>query len=198
MGGGYFANAGAFLIKTVFGLFILAVLLRLLLQWVRADFYNPLAQFIVKLTNPVLRPLRRFIPGYAGVDLASLLLLVLLQVVEYLLIGAVSGRFLNPAGVVVLSVGELLSLTCYVFIFAIIVQAVISWINPAGYNPVTAILFRLNEPLLGPARRLLPPMGGLDLSPLIVLVVLQLTLMLIVAPLTDFGWALALSHGLDG
>ena len=194
MGGGYLGNAGVFLIKTLFGLFILAVLLRLLLQWVRADFYNPLAQFIVKVTNPALRPLRRFIPGYAGIDFAALVLAFALQWIELMIIGAISGRALSLPGLLVLSVAEIATILTYIFIGSIVIQAVISWINPASYNPVTAILYRLNEPMLGPARRLMPPIGGIDLSPLAVLIVLQLVLLLIVAPLSDIGWSLALGR----
>ena len=188
----YLGNAAVFLIQTLFGLFILAVLLRLLLQWVRADFYNPMAQFVVKVTNPVLRPLRRYVPGYAGIDFAALLLLVGLKLIELGLTAWVLDRGFGLPGLLVVTVADLLKLTTYVFIFSIIVQAVMSWVNPMGYNPVTAILYRLNEPLLGPARRLIPPISGIDLSPLAVLILLQLTLMLLVQPLSDIGWGLAL------
>ncbi|GAB6041164.1 YggT family protein [Endothiovibrio diazotrophicus] len=194
MGGGYLGNAGIFLIKTLFGLFILAVLLRLLLQWVRADFYNPLAQFVVKVTNPALRPLRRFIPGYAGIDFAALVLAFALQWIELMIIGAIGGRALSLPGLLVLSVAEIATIMTYVFIGSILVQAIISWVNPTGYNPVTAILYRLNEPLLGPIRRLMPPIGGIDLSPLAVLIILQLVLLVIIAPLSDVGWMLALGR----
>ena len=194
MGGGYLGNAGVFLIKTLFGLFILAVLLRLLLQWVRADFYNPLAQFIVKVTNPALRPLRRFIPGYAGIDFAALALAFMLQWIELMIIGAIGGRTLTIPGLLLLSVAEIATILTYIFIGSIVIQAIISWVNPASYNPVTAILYRLNEPMLGPARRLMPPIGGVDLSPLAVLIILQLVLLLIVAPLSDVGWSLALGR----
>ena len=194
MGAGYLGNAGIFLIKTLFGLFILAVLLRLLLQWVRADFYNPLAQFIVKVTNPALRPLRRFIPGYAGIDFAALALAFMLQWIELMIIGAIGGRTLTIPGLLLLSVAEIATILTYIFIGSIVIQAIISWVNPASYNPVTAILYRLNEPMLGPARRLMPPIGGVDLSPLAVLIILQLVLLLIVAPLSDVGWSLALGR----
>ena len=194
MGAGYLGNAGIFLVKTLFGLFILAVLLRLLLQWVRADFYNPLAQFIVKVTNPALRPLRRFIPGYAGIDFAALTLAFILQLIELVIIGAIGGRTLTVPGLLVLSVGELATIFTYIFIGSILIQAIISWVNPTGYNPVTAILYRLNEPMLGPARRFMPPIGGIDLSPLAVLILLQLVLLLIVAPISDIGWSLALAR----
>ncbi len=190
MGGNYVGNAATFLVDTVFGLYILIVLLRLLLQWVQADFYNPLSQFIVRATQPVLRPLRRVVPGYAGIDLASVALLVGLQFVALWLSSAFLGYSARPAGLLVLTVAELLSLTTKVFLFSILIEVVLSWVNPGARNPIIAVLHSLNRPLLGPARRLLPPMGGLDLSPLVVLVVLQLVTILLVAPMRDAAKAL--------
>ena len=190
MGGSYFGNAGAFLIQTLFGMYILAVMLRFLLQWVRADFYNPVSQFLVKVTNPPLRPLRRIIPGLFGLDLASVLLMVLLQVVMLLLLSVVTGMAVTPLGLFVLAVAQLLGLLLNVFFYGILIQAILSWVNPGVYNPVTSLLHALNEPLLRPARRLLPPISGLDLSPVIVLIALQLLSYLVAAPLIDMAYLL--------
>lgn len=187
MGGGYFSNAGVFLINTVFGLYIGAVMLRLLLQLTRADFYNPLSQAIVKLTNPALRPLRRYIPAIGQVDTSSVLLMVVLQAVNIWLIGALFGARLGLPGMVVVTVGELLSKLVYLYIFAIIIQAVASWVAPGSYNPVLNLIGALIDPLLRPIRRILPNLGGLDLSPLVAIVLLQLVLMLVVAPLGSLG-----------
>ena len=187
----YVGNAATFLIETLFGLYILVVMLRLLFQLVRADFYNPLSQFVVKATNPPLRHLRRFIPGFRGIDLASVTLLVALQLIELSLVSLVLGVAPHPVGLVILSLAQLLQLAIYVFMFSIIIQVVISWVNPGAYNPVVSLLHSLNEPLLAPARRMIPPMSGLDLSPLVVIVGLQLALLLLVAPISDLGrWLL--------
>jgi len=191
MGGNYAEHAGVFLIQTLFGLYILAIMLRFLLQWVRADFYNPVSQFLVKVTNPPLRPLRRFIPGFWGIDLAAVVLMLLLQMLELFLVGVVVGQSFRPLGVLVMSIGELLSLAIYVFMVAIIIQIVLSWIQPGAYNPVIGLINRLSEPLLAPARRLIPPISGLDLSPLAVLILLQLSLILLVSPIRDLGRMLA-------
>ncbi len=191
MGGNYAEHAGVFLIQTLFGLYILAVMLRFLLQWVRADFYNPVSQFLVKVTNPPLKPLRRVIPGFWGIDVAAVVLMLLLQMLELFLVGLVVGQRFHPVGVLVMSVGELLSLAVYVFIVAIIIQIILSWIQPGAYNPVIGLVNRLAEPLLAPARRLIPPIAGLDLSPLAVLILLQLTLILLVSPVRDLGRMLA-------
>lgn len=192
MSGGYFSNAGVFLIQTIFGMYILAVLLRLLLQIVRADFYNPFSQFLVKITSPVLVPLRRVIPGLFGVDLASVLLLLALQMAELALIGLLINQGWHLSGLLLLAVADLIALLLNVFLFSILIQVILSWVRPGEHNPLTALLYSLNEPLLAPARRMLPPMAGLDLSPIIVLVVLQLASMLIVAPLSNMGRAFML------
>ena len=115
--GNYFSDAGSFLIDTIIGLYMLAVMLRFLLQWVRADFYNPISQFLVTVTNPPLVFLRRFIPGLFGVDLASLVLLLALAVLKIYLIYALSGLTPRLPGALLLGVGEVIQLGVYVFIF---------------------------------------------------------------------------------
>ncbi|HWQ95506.1 MAG TPA: YggT family protein [Gammaproteobacteria bacterium] len=190
--GGYFGNAAVFLIQTVFGLYILAVLLRFLLQWVRADFYNPVSQFLVKMTTPLLRPLRRVIPGFGGIDFASVVLMLALQIIELVLVIQLLGQPLSVGGLMVLAVAGLLSLLIKIFLFSILIQVILSWVRPGDHSPVSLLLYQLNEPLLAPARRIIPAISGLDLSPVLVLVLLQLSLMLLVAPLQDFGMLLNL------
>jgi len=192
MGGSYFGQALSFLVDILFDLYILAVLLRFLLQWVRADFYNPLSQALVTLTNPPLRPLRRLIPGLFGIDLAAVLLMLVLEAVKLLLLGLIRGVFLQPAGLLVLALAELLQLVFWVMVVALFVRAILSWIAPAaGYNPVGNLLVRLTEPLMRPARRLMPPVGGLDMSMIVVFIVLWLAYYLILLPLRDLGFHLA-------
>lgn len=187
MGNPYASDAATLLIQTLFGLYILVVLLRFLLQLVRADFYNPISQFIVKATQPPLGPMRRIIPGFGGIDLAALVLMFLLQYAEIWLLSAIHGKAAGAVGIAILAVAELLKLTIYLFFFSIIVQVVLSWVNPHAHNPITALIYRLNEPILQPARRLLPPFSGVDLSPLLVLIALQLALILIVRPVRDLA-----------
>ncbi len=191
MGGGYVGNAGVFLIHTVFGIYAMVVLLRFVLQCVRADYYNPVSQAVVKVTNPLVVPLRRVIPGLWGLDISSLIVLFAVKLVELLLIIAIVGASVRIPGLLLLVVVEILTLVYYMYMFTIIVQAVLSWVQPGTYNPVAALLYRINEPLLGPVRRLLPPISGLDLSPLLVLVLLQLASYLVLAPLRDLAAGLA-------
>lgn len=183
----YFAASAIFLIQTVFGLYILAVMLRLLLQWVRADFYNPISQFLVKITNPPLRPLRRVIPGWGGIDLASVLLLLVLEMIEQFLINTALGVAQPVPGLALSAVVALLDLLLNVYTFGIIIQAILSWVAPTSYNPAVSLIHSLTDPLLAPARRFIPPISGIDLSPVAVLLLLQLTKMLILVPLADLA-----------
>jgi len=185
MGGSYVGNAATFLIETLFGLYILIVMLRFLLQWARADFYNPISQFIVKATQAPLAPLRRVIPGIANLDLAAALLMFALKFIELWLITGLLGISPQIVGVAMMSIAELFGLLINVFLFSILIQVIISWVNPGMYNPVMGLLHTLNEPLLAPARRVIPPISGLDLSPIVVIIVLQLVSMLAVAPIRD-------------
>lgn len=183
MGEGYLTNPAVFLVDVVFGLYILAVMLRFLLQLCRADFYNPLAQALVKITNPPLKPLRRFIPGLAGIDLASLLLMLVLQTLALFVVTLITGAQPGLLTLVVLALAELTNLLLNVFLFAILIQVILSWLNPGAYNPALSMLYSLTEPVLRPARRFIPPIAGLDLSPMVVMVGLQLVKMLLIPPI---------------
>lgn len=188
----YLANAGEYIITLVFELYILAVMLRFLLQLVRADFYNPVSQFLITVTNPVLRYLRRWIPGYAGIDWPSIILMLALQIIDLGLIALLKiGALPAIPGLILLAFTYLLKMIIWIYIVVIILQALTSWINPGAYSPVTVLMYQLTDPLLRPVRRFIPPAGGLDWSPFIVLIGLNLLLILLVAPLQDFGNILA-------
>ncbi len=190
MNGGYVSNAGTFLLDVIFGLFIGAVMLRLFLQWARADFYNPLSQAIVRLTNPVLRPLRRFIPAVGRIDTASIVLILVLQMLAVWLKIVMVGSSAGVAAIAVFAVAEIVSKAIYIFMFAIFVQVIASWVAPGSYNPALSLIDSITHPLLKPLRAVLPPLGGLDLTPMLALIGLQLAQMLVVAPLRDLAMAL--------
>lgn len=179
----YLINPAVFLIQTIFGIYTLAVLLRFILQIVRADFYNPVSQFLVKITAPPLRVLRRIIPGYAGIDLAALLLAWIVKSVELGLILMITGVSFSFLGPLLWSLPELVELTINIFLFAVIIQVVLSWISPGIHNPASTLLYSLTEPVLKPARTILPPLSGLDLSPMLVLIGFVLLKMLLLPPL---------------
>lgn len=175
----FFAEAGILIVEVVFGLYILAVLLRFLFQLVRADFYNPISQFLVALTNPLLKPLRRVIPGLFGIDVASIVLLLVLKSAEMFIVFALGGYTLDLPPMIVAAVVDLLRLTINVYFYAILLRVILSWFMPYGlqHNPAGDLLVSLTEPLMRPARRLIPSVGGLDLSPIVVLLALQLLLL---------------------
>ncbi|RDH82064.1 MAG: YggT family protein [endosymbiont of Escarpia spicata] len=183
MDGNYLANPAIFLIQTLFGLYILAVMLRLILQLVKADFYNPVSQFLVRATNPPLKLLRRFIPGFGGIDISSIVLVWALKAAELGLVILLSGASVNALGPFLWAIPELVELLINIFLFAILIQVILSWINPGAYNPASALLHSLTDPVMRPARRILPPISGLDLSPMLVMIGLVLLKMLLLPPL---------------
>lgn len=179
MSGNYLANPAEFLITTLFSLYILAIMLRFLLGLVRADFYNPISQFLVKITSPLLVPLRKVIPGVGRIDSASVVLMLVLQFVALLLIVLLRGVEVAPGYLLVAAIGELVMLAINVFFFAIIIQVILSWVSPGQYNPATAVLYSLTAPVLRPVQKLIPPVSGFDLSPLFALIGLQVVRMLV-------------------
>ncbi|MBI3563258.1 MAG: YggT family protein [Gammaproteobacteria bacterium] len=190
----YIGNFLEFIISLGFSLYIFLVLLRFLLQLVRADFRNPVAQMLLVTTNPLLRPLRRIIPGWGGIDLAALILLVFLQVIQLTIIGLLPNRsMVMPPGLFLLVLGLLIDHVVWLYFFTVTIQVVISWINPMAYHqPIGVMLLQLNEPLLRPLRRKFSMVNGLDISPILFMVILMAIHFLVAAPLIDQG---ALPHG---
>ena len=187
MSGGYFSDAGLFLLDTVLGFYTLIVLLRLLFQLTQADFYNPISQFIVKISNPPIVHLRRFIPRFWGIDFAAVVLLIILEGTRIGITALLMGHTANFSGILVLSIAELLKLSVYVMVFSIFIRAILSWVSTGGHHPIQQLLYSLTEPFLALARRVLPATSGLDLSPIVVFIVLMLVLKLLVRPLLDLG-----------
>ncbi|ARN33149.1 TPA: YggT family protein [Pseudomonas aeruginosa] len=175
-------TAAIYILQTLGSLYLLIVLLRFILQLVRADFYNPLSQFIVRATKPLLNPLRRIIPGFGGIDLASLVLAILIQLVLMILIlmlmGYGVGGFIMQ--LLIWSIIAVTSLFLKVFFFALIISVILSWIAPGSYNPGAQLVNQICEPLLMPFRKLLPNLGGLDLSPIFAFLALKLIDMLVI------------------
>ena len=183
----YFQNALVLIIETLLGLYLLAVVLRFLFQLCSVDFRNPLSQVIMKATQFPLGFLRKFIPGLYGVDLASAVLILAVATLKSLLILLVLGITPNIIYLLIYSLGKVLNMVIWIFLIAVIARAILSWFASSSYHPAISILNSLSEPLLKPARRLLPNFQGLDLSPIIVLLLLNITQMMIAYPLIDFA-----------
>lgn len=172
-------NVGIFLVETLFSLYIGAVLIRMLLALSRADFYNPLSQFIVKITNPLLIPLRRIIPSIGKMDTAAVVLALLLKMVQTFLLANLMGSSAGVAQILVYSVLDLVSTVIWIYIFALIIQAVLSWVGQSHGNPLAGLLHSLTEPLLRPVRRFVPVVGMIDLSPMVAILLLYVLLIVL-------------------
>lgn len=184
----YLLKAGITLVQFIFSIYLMLVLLRFLFQLVRADYNNPVSQAIVKITNPPLRFLRKFVPGFAGIDWPSIILLFSIQALELTLLALlVTGSAPSPFALLVLCFAHLLQLTAYLYMFLIMITVIISWINPGAYNPLTVLIYQIIDPLLRVIRRRIPSTAGLDWSPMVVLLGIYLFMSLIVAPLMDLG-----------
>jgi YggT family protein len=179
MGDDYLTNPLEFLISSLFSLYIVAVMLRFLFGLVRADFYNPVSQFLVRITNPLLLPLRKAIPGIGKFDSAAMLLMIVLQLAAVTLILLLRGQSISSTVLIILTIASLVSLLIDLFMFAIIIEVIISWMNPGSYHPVSSLLHSLTSPVLRPIRQLVPPIAGIDLSPLFAIIGLQVLRMLI-------------------
>ena len=166
-------NPLVFLIETLFDLYIIVLMLRFILQQMRADFYNPISQFIVKATSPVLNPARKIIPGFGGIDLATIIVVIAFIAIKIFIIALLSGYTPSVLALLLTGIRDFITLALNVFIFAIIIQVILSWVNPDPYNPVAGILSSITKPVLSPFRRVIKPVGGLDLSPLVALITLM-------------------------
>jgi YggT family protein len=177
-------NAALFyVLKTLLDLYLIAYILRFLLQWARADFHNPLSQFILRITDPVVRPLRRLVPGWRGLDLSPLIALLLLQlVVTAMLFFLATGGSIGIGMLFYYAVLRIVVGTIRLYFFAILVHVILSWVSPGQWNPLISVLHSLVAPVLRPVRRVIPPIGGLDLSPLFVLIGLQALLIMVRLP----------------
>ncbi len=199
MGSGYITSPLLLIINTLVDLYVLLVLLRFLLQLLKADFYNPVSQFIVRATTPPLKLFRRFIPGIAGQDIAALALSLSILFCKYLLLSTLGAGVTDVAsvmapigsisiiGLLVIAVAEMLATFINIFLFTIIIQVILSWVNPGQYNPITGLISSITQPVMRPIQRLIPPMGGLDLSPLFATLGLMVLKMLVVPPFIYFA-----------
>lgn len=190
---GYLANAGQLLINFAFGALVALVVLRVLLQLVRANFYNPVCQFLYKATNPVLMPLRKLIPAWRNLDVAAVLLAWLLSAIKLVLLYSLVGQRLGLAGLALMAFADLVDFVLMLYLGLILVQVLLSFISVERSNPIVPLVFQLTEPVLGPIRKRMPSLGGIDFSPMLAWLVIMLARVLLVEPVFDLGRRLALA-----
>lgn len=162
-----------FIVKTLTQLYLLLLLVRFWLPFFGADFRNPVSQGILRLTSPLIVPVRRFIPSVGKVDTATVLVAVIIEYLLVLLLLALRGVSANFLAIAATAVFELAILSLNLMFFIVLIRIILSWIAPNTYNPMTAMLSTIAEPLLRPFRRMIPPIGGLDVSPILVIVMLK-------------------------
>jgi len=176
----YLATPLAFIVEICLSLYMIVIALRLIMQWANWDHYNPLAQFIIKATQTPVRFLRQFIPAIGRWDTATIVLLVAVTLVKLCLLSLILGQLPYSHGWFFALLADIFSLFINVYTVSIIVEVILSWLTPAGsYNPIAPLVIRMNAPLLSPLRRTIPPIAGIDLSPLFALIALQVLSMLV-------------------
>jgi YggT family protein len=185
-------QVGMLIINTLVGLYLLLVVLRFLLQLVRADFYNPVSQFIVKATNPPLIPLRKVIPGWGGIDIASLVLALLVQTTAIILILLLHGiQSFSLIGTFLLwAVLGVIGLLLKIYFWGLLITIIASWVAPNSYNPVLILINQILEPVTKPIRNLMPDMGGIDISPIFLLLFIQICEVILNALVNASGLAM--------
>lgn len=169
------SSAIVFIINALTSLYLLVLLLRFWMPWLRADFRNPLAQGILRLTSPIVVPLRRIVPSFGRLDTATVLVAFSLQYLTVVLLLLIRGDSAGMAPIALTALVKLTVLSVYLFVYAIFIRIILSWISPGSHNPATAIITTLTDPILRPFRRLLPPLGGFDISPIFAIIMLVAT-----------------------
>ncbi|TFY87845.1 YggT family protein [Pseudomonas nabeulensis] len=167
-------DALIFIIQTLGSLYLLIVLMRFILQLVRANFYNPLCQFVVKATQPLLKPLRRVIPSLFGLDMSSLVLALLLQILLFVVVLTLNGYQAFTVLLLPWALIGIFSLFLKIIFWSMIISVILSWVAPGSRSPGAELVYQITEPVLAPFRRLIPNLGGLDISPIFAFIAIQL------------------------
>lgn len=184
-------NALIFLIYTIFDFYLFILVIRIILVWVKAYYYDPVTQFIVKLTDPVVKPLRRLIPNIGLIETSTILLVLALEFFKFFLLSYLEFGTPNLLGVLVLAIGDSLKILLDAFFFAILFQAIMSWINPHAH--INRVLYQFTSPILNPLKRVIPLIGGIDITPIPALILLKLIIILFIQPIIAFGYALTVT-----
>jgi YggT family protein len=180
-------SAGLFLINTVFDLYLIVLMARLILAWSHADYNNPLTQGVITLTQPFVKPLKKFLPTVRGIELSTVVIILVLDMIKFTLIGMLAISFPNNIfGLPILACADFLKLLLNTFFYAILISAILSWIQP-GYSPVARALQQITYPVMRHFQKYIPPVSGFDFSPIAALIFLQLLIILVCEPLLAVG-----------
>lgn len=180
-----------FLINAVFDLYLMILMIRIILAYVGANYFDPVTQFVTRLTNFLVKPLRRGLPNYGRLETASIVLLIGLEILKFALILALSTGTLNITALLLLALADAIKLVLNLFFYAILIQVILTWVQP--HSPMSYTLYQVTSPLMRPIQRLIPPIGGIDISPIPALIILQFLSIVLVNPLMSAGMSAALT-----
>jgi YggT family protein len=183
-------QALTFLVDTIFDIYAFILIIRLILAFVQADYYHPLTQFVVKASSFIIKPLRRFIPNWHDIEFSTLVVIFILECIKYAIIAFLLTPYHHIVGIPILAIANMLKLIINTFFYGILLQAILSWVQPQ--SPANQLLLQFNSPIMRPLQRIIPPIGGIDISAIPALIILQLLLVVVVQPMTFFGLGLTI------
>ncbi|EKD70153.1 MAG: hypothetical protein ACD_46C00619G0008 [uncultured bacterium] len=178
-----------FLINIFFDLYLLVLMIRVLLAWANANYFDPITQFVVKLTDFIVKPVRRIIPNVRGIEVSTLVIILVLEIVKFLCISLLSTGMPSIIGLVLLSIADMFKLLIQCFFYGILLQAILSWVQP--HSPVNFLLYQVTSPVMRPFQRVIPPIGGIDISPIAALIFLQFIIIVLINPLMAMAIGIA-------
>ena len=192
-----FSNTFSFLIQAVFNIYMIALLIRILLEATGANYYNPIIQFLLRITDPLIKPLAKWLKCYKGVNLAGVVILFVVGIIKLsILVWLRVNTLGNPTGLIIWTLGEVINLLINVYFYAILIRAILSWVAPQTHNPAVELLVRLTNPVLRPFQRFIPLIANVDLSPLVAMICLQAFAILFVQFITSYGVTLSIGNAL--
>ncbi len=183
-------DATMFLVTTIFDLYLFILVIRVILAFSGANYYDPITQFVVRCTDFAIKPLRRMIPNVRGIELATVALIITLEFLKYLLISSLGSQSLALPGLLIIALADTIKLFLQTYFYAIIIQAIMTWVQPG--SPTNMLLYRITAPIIRPFQRLVPNVGGVDISPIPAMITLQLLIIVIVNPLMALGLGVSL------
>ncbi len=188
-----FQQAALFIIQVSFESYVMVLVLRLVLHAIRAEIHHPVSQFVMKLTRPTVQPLQRFLPVTKGIDCAVVGLIVALEMIKVTLVFFIEHQAIHHvSGLLIYGVGDFFDQVITLYFYAVLFQIIISWVRPNQYNPILDLLYRMTAPILGPAQRMIPTIGGIDISPIPVMMGLKLAEIILAYPMMSLGQGMAL------
>lgn len=189
MAGSSLQEALMYLIRTLFDLYLFVLIIRFILSWVRADYFNPITQLAVRLTNPIVKPFRRVLPNFHGIEFSSLMLIFVINLIKFTIVAVMSSGIPNVTGLLLIAFGDMIRLFIQVFTGALVLYAIMSWVQP--FSPMQRVLQQVVSPIVHPFQRIIPPVAGFDLSIIPAFIILQLLTIILVNPLIQLGMGIA-------